>query len=474
MKRIRAFSSGADAFTLACALGLLSVTALCHQAVAQTTALQLNVATSISCAPSQNGTGHMICGEELREPGGGNTVFGGVSWQARPTVTPGGPVEPPFTVDQSNITLPAGTFTGTPGCTSTGDGTGTVICAVEGPNNGLYGIAIHPQPTQVTSPLMPLLLPGTAINAGITPSGSPCNPAAPCNIVASLASSPSCAPTSGAGTMVICAVVVNEQSVTGTAQPELVGVAFDPRAPQVAGSNPAIVTLPYTPTYASNPSCVGVTDHSTTNPQNGGNMFAACGIVVMNTAPWSTATIFGVAFDPRSGYSRGGLIISSTTAYTGDPSCAAPRDHSTEVICAIGTGFGSAFGSGTFNTLVGFGFDPVGRTTTANQSLGAAPSGAGFWTGVGCASPNESGAGSTQNTILCAVTTTTNQTYGVLFDPRTTAAPIFSPGSVFSPPDGAAMHAAPSCISLNIVNNEISCGVVDSAQESWAFVIPLP
>jgi hypothetical protein len=203
-------------------------------------------------------------------------------------------------------------------------------------------------------------------------------------------------------------------------------------------------------------------------------MFAACGIVVMNSDPWSTATIFGIAFDPRSGYARGGLIINSPSGYTGDPSCAAPRDGSTEVICAIGTGDGSGFGSGTFSTLVGFGFDPVGRTTTANQTLSAVPAGAGFWTGVGCASPNESGAGSTQNTILCAVTTTTSQTYGVLFDPRTTTAPILSPANVFSPPNGAAIRMVPSCISLNIVNNKISCSVVDSTNESWAFVVPLP
>ncbi len=458
---------------LACVCGLL-LPSISRQAIAQTRALESNVVTSISCAPSQNGTGHMICGEELRAPGAGNTFFSGVSWQSLPTVTPGAPVEPPFTVDSSDITLPAGPFTGTPGCSSTGDGSGTVICAVEGPSNGLYGIAIHPQPTQTTSPLVPLLLPGTAITAGVLLNFSPCSPTAVCNIVGSLASSPSCAPTSGTGTMVICAVVVNEQSVTGSAQPLLVGIAFDPRAPQVTGSNPVYTTLPYTFTYGSNPSCVGVTDHSTTNPQNGGNMFAACGIVVMNSAPWSTATIFGIAFDPRSGYARGGLIISSSAPYASDPSCAAPRDNSTEVICAIGTGSGSGFGTGTFTTLVGFGFDPVGRTITANQTLGAAPTGTGFWTGVGCASPNESGPGSTQNTILCAATTSTNQTYGVLFDPRANAAPIISAGNVFSPPNGAAIHMAPSCVSLNIVTNQISCSVVDSTKESWAFAVPVP
>lgn len=473
MQQIGALSLLKRTLALAAAAGLLSI-GIPDPVMAQTTALQSNVGTSISCAPSQNGTGHMICGDEILQAGGGNTLLGGVSWQNRPTITPVGPggvIEPPFTVDRSNTTLPAGVFTGTPGCSSTNDGSGDVICAVEGPNNGIYGIALHPQPTQTTSPLLPLLLPGTAITSGITPGSFPCTPTAICNIVGSLASVPSCAPTTGG--MVICAVVVNEQNVMGAAQPELVGIAFDPRKPQATGSNPAIVNLPYTQTYASNPSCVSVTDHSATSPQNGGVPFAACGVVVINTVPWSTATLFGIAFDPRSGYARGGLILSSSVPYEGDPSCATPRDNSTEVICAIGTEQGHAFGDGTFSTLAAFGFDPVGRTITTKQTLGAAPAGQ-FWTGVGCASPNASGTGSTQNTILCAVITNTNQTYGVVFDPRTTTAPLFTTGSVFSSPNGAALHAAPSCISLNIVNNEISCGIVDAAKDSWTFVVPLP
>ncbi|HET9623877.1 MAG TPA: hypothetical protein VFP84_21040 [Kofleriaceae bacterium] len=441
-----------------------------RSAAAQTTALQSNAVTNVSCAPSQNGTGHMICGEELRMPTG-NTIFGGLSWQAQPTTTGAPGTEAPGTVHSSNITLPAGGFTGTPGCSQTADGSGSVICAVEGPGNGLYGIAIHPQPTQTTSALMPLLVPGMVISGvpGLILSAYPCTPDAPCNIMGSVASAPSCAPTTGAGTQVICAVVVNIQNVKGAAQPFLVGVAFDPRAPVVAGSNPAIAALPYTTTYMSNPSCVGVVDHSATSPQNAGNGFAACGIVVMTPAPWSTPTIFGVAFDPRSGYARGGLVISTATGFAGDPSCATPRDGSTEVLCAIGAGTGSGFGNGNFSTLLGFGFDTVARTTTPLRTLGAAPSG--FWTGVGCASPNVTTAASS---TLCAATTTTNQTFGVLFDPRTTTAPRFSSASAFSPPNGFPMTSPPACVSLNIVSNAISCAVVDSGKETWAFSLPSP
>jgi hypothetical protein len=258
------------------------------------------------------------------------------------------------------------------------------------------------------------------------------------------------------------------QNTHGAAQPQLIGIAFDPRKPQAAGSNPAIAALPYTPTYSSSPSCVGVTDHTT--GQNGGVGFAACAIAVMNSAPWSTATIFGVAFDPRSGFSRGGLIINSPAFFVGDPSCATPRDGSNEVICAIGTGTVGTFNTGNFSTMNGFGFDPVGRTTTAFQALETAPGGF-SWTGVGCASPNKTGQ---QADVLCALTTTANQTFGVLFDPRATGATLTPGGNQFSPPSGAVIKTAPSCISLNIVNNSISCSVVDSANESWAFSVPSP
>jgi hypothetical protein len=196
--------------------------------------------------------------------------------------------------------------------------------------------------------------------------------------------------------------------------------------------------------------------------------------VVMNNTPWSSSTIFGTAFDPRSGYMRGGLIVSGTD-YVGDPSCAAPRDGSTEVICAIGSGLGQGFGTGTFNNLMGFGFDPAGRTTTPLRNLGSAPAGTGFWTGVGCASPNTPGV---TNQISCAVTIGTqagsSQTSAVSFDPRTANAPRFSAGNVFSVPGGAAMVTSPSCISLNVVNNQIHCGVVDSNKQSWAFSVNAP
>lgn len=461
MKRVGMLFQGA--FAVVCAFGVLTVVG--SRPAAAQSGLQSNVVTGLSCAPSQNGTGHMICGEEL-----GGKLFGGTSWQGNFTTTGAPGTEAPFTVHAMSAGLPAssGPFTASPGCSQTADGSGAVICAVQGPSNGLYGIAIHPQPTQTTSAFLPLLLPGTVINTGSLQVSSPCSNAFPCNIVSSIAGTPSCVQTSAPGKAVICAVVASMQNTLGAAQPQLIGVAFDPRQAAAAGTNPAIAALPYTPTYASNPSCVGVTDH--TGGQNAGSTFAACGVAVMNTAPWSTATIFGVAFDPRSGYSRGGLIINSSASFVGDPSCAAPRDGSTEVLCAIGTNGVAPFNSGTFTTMNGFGFDPVNRTTTAFQPLETA---SGFaWKAMSCASPNVA---ASPNTTLCALTTTANQTFGVRFDPRVAGSALVTPGgSVFTPPTGAAIKTAPSCISLNIVANSISCGIVDSANQSWAFAVPSP
>jgi hypothetical protein len=427
---------------VAFALGVLSSE---RPAAAQTKPLQTNVATGISCAPSQNGTGHMICGEELRP--GGNTVFGGASWQAQPTVTGAAGTEAAFTTHFSTTTLAAGPFTGTPGCASAGDGSGVVICAVEGPNNGLVGIAIHPQPTAATSAVMSLLAPGATIATG--------------NIFSSLAGTPSCAQTSAPGNMVICAVVVNAQNASGAAHQELIGLAFDPRKPVAAGSNPKIAALPYTFTYTSHPSCVGVTDR--TGGLNAGASFAACGIVVASSTP----TFVGVAFDPRSGFSRPALTLTTLLSFAGDPSCATPRDGTNEVICAVGTVTPAGITSGSFDALNGLGFDPVARTTTAVEQLTGSLGGSGidvFSVGVGCASPNKTGA---QNKILCALTSTANETGAIEFDPR--VAGVAVDGDVFTPPTGAAMRGQPSCISLNIVNNSISCSVVDANNQSWAF-----
>jgi hypothetical protein len=467
-------------YRLLLALALLQAV-LAPRALAQQT-LQQSVIAGVSCSNSNNGTAHVLCLEELKNPNGNTPVLGGASWQAPNSPPPGNtgafgaPIEPAGTVDQmTDVAMSSGSFTGTPGCAATSDGTGTVICAVEGSNNGLYGIAIHPQPlgnlteAQTTSPLVPLLTPGqvlTNFNGG-SPGGSPCTPNNPCNRVAAIGGTPSCA--ASEGNMVICGVIVVLQSAVGTALNDLIGIAFDPRVP-LSSTNPAILGLANGANFDSNPSCSSSKDPN--GVVNNGKMFATCGIVFIENYFGATATFFGASFDPRSGYNRGALTVSGSTNFGQDPSCAAPRDNKGAVICAMGLGSGNGFGTGTTSTMLGVAFDPIGRTTST-INLGAPPAGDGVWTSFGCASPVDA---NDTNSVACAAVTSTNKILAINFDPRTgldpvtKAAPTFAPVT-FNDPNGATATLAsiPSCVPENIINNQISCVIVDSFGASVGF-----
>src|SRR5579859_2508952 len=444
--------------------------------------LQQNVIAGVSCSNSNNGTAHVLCLEELNNLNGNTPLVGGVSWQAPNSPAPGNtgafnaPIEPAGTVDQmTSISMSSGSFTGMPGCANTSDGTGTVICAIEGANNGLYGIAIHPQPlgnlteAQTTSPLVPLLTPGqvlTNFNGG-APTGSPCTPKYPCNRVSAIGGTPSCAATEG--NMVICGVLVLLQNTLGTTVNDLVGIAFDPRV-AASSTNPAILGLANGTNFYSNPSCASSND--TTGVVNNGKMFATCAIVFVENYFGATATLFGASFDPRSGYNRGALTVSGSTNYGQDPICAAPRDNKGAVICAIGLGSGNGFGTGTSSTMFGVAFDPIGRTTST-ISLGAPPAGDGAWESFACASPVDA---NDKNSVACAAVTSTNKILAINFDPRTgqdpvtKAAPVFAPVT-FNDPNGttATFVSAPSCVPENIINNQITCVIVDSFGDSVGF-----
>ncbi len=480
MDRTQAPCSKGHTLLFAAAFALLQAVLPARTFAQQT--LQQNVIAGVSCSNSNNGTAHVLCLEELSNPNGNGPLLGGVSWQAPNSPPPGNtgafgaPIEAAGTVDRmTNVSMPSGPFTGTPGCAATADATGTVICAVEGSNNGLYGIAIHPQPlgtlteAQTTSPLVPLLTPGqvlTNFNGGV-PSGSPCTPLNPCNRVAAVGGTPSCA--ASEGSMVICGVLVLLQSGVGTTINDLIGIAFDPRLP-ASSTNPAILGLANGNNFYSNPSCASSKDPN--GVVNNGKMFATCAIVFVENYFGATATLFGASFDPRSGYNRGALTVSGSTNYGQDPSCAAPRDNKGVVICAIGNGFGNGFGTGTTSTMLGVAFDPIGRTTST-LSLGAPPAGDGVWTSFGCASPVDA---NDTDSVACAAVTSTNKILAVNFDPRTgldpvtRAAPVFVPVT-FTDPNGttATFASNPSCVPENIIHNQISCVIVDSFGASVGF-----
>ena len=442
--------------------------------------LQQHAIAGVSCANSANGTAHMICLEYLSD---GNTpMLGGVSWQvpnapaAGNTGANGAPIETAGKVDQmTNVATPSGPFTGAPGCAATTDGTGTAICAIEGSNNVLYGIAIHPQPlgnltgAQATSGLVPLLTPGqvlTNFNGGV-PIGTPCTPTDPCNRVVAVGGTPSCAPSEG--NMVICGVLVLLQSAVGTTINHLIGIAFDPRVAP-SSTNPAILGLANGSNFASNPSCASSKDPS--GAVNNGKMFATCGIVFTEANFGATATLFGASFDPRSGYNRGALTASGSASFSQDPSCAAPLDNKGAVICAIGVGFGNGFGTGTASTMLGVAFDPIGRTTST-INLGAPPAGDGVWKSFGCASPVDA---NDNDSVACMAVTSTSSILAVNFDPRTGLDPVTRVAPTFglvtfSDPNGTntTFLSNPSCVPEFIVKNQISCAIVDSFGASVGF-----
>jgi hypothetical protein len=475
MDRIQILRKGSR--LLFAAAVVLAQVVLAPGAFAQTE-LQATALAGVSCSNSNNGTGHVLCLEELNNPNGNSPVLGGVSWQPPNSPPPANtgsfnaPIEPVGTVHQmTDVSMPSGSLTGTAGCATTSapnGNTGTVICAIQGPDNALYGIAIHPQPlgnlteAQATSPLVPLLTPGQVLmnfNGG-APTGSPCTPVNPCNRVAAIGGKPSCAPSEG--NMVICGVLVVLQNAVGSTINDLIGIAFDPRV-AASPTNPAILGLANGANFYSNPSCASSKDPN--GVVNGGKMFATCGIVFIENYFGATATLFGASFDPRSGYNRGALTVSGSTFLGQDPSCAAPRDNKGAVICAIGVGFGNGYGTGTTSTMLGVAFDPIGRTTST-INLGAPPAGNGMWASFGCASPVDA---NDNNSVACAAVTSTNMILAINFDPRTgldpvtKAAPAFAPVT-FNDPNGtnATLVSVPSCVPENIIPNQISCVIVDS------------
>src|ERR1700723_1320637 len=89
-------------------------------------------ATAIACAPSNNGTGHLICAQNI------GAEIGGVSWQAPPAVGGSGTAG---TIDHiTPVALASGQTTqNNPYCGSANDGSGNVNCIVYRKNTSISG-----------------------------------------------------------------------------------------------------------------------------------------------------------------------------------------------------------------------------------------------------------------------------------------------------------------------------------------------
>jgi hypothetical protein len=396
---------------------------------AQQTQLSGGIAAgAISCAPSANGTGHMVCAEYAAAG-----ALYGVSWQVPGTVGPPrqqqfhngqvvAVVEALNTVDPpQTLGSPAGPLQGAPSCGPANDLTGTAACLfVSRGSTGfiLQGGAFYPAPTVVAPALVQLDTKPTA----------------------QAISNPSCASANSNGA-VMCAIVVDNQ---------LYGIGFEPRT----GVNTRLtVLLPGTTGFTGNPNC--------SSPE--GSLMATCAI-----RQGGGLLGFVLQFNPPSGgvsasVTTAGSIQLGSGAFIGDPGCAIRGNGVTTLTCAIVSG----------KNLLGVVFDPMAQTVLVGlqspQSLGL-PSDGGAWTGeVGCAGPPDFRNGKSQNgnLISCAVVSNTSNVFAVTFDP------VAGRNLGINGPFAANINSVPSCLPLAVDNDQINCGVTRADGTSAGLRIPV-
>ncbi len=396
---------------------------------------------AISCAPSNNGTGHMVC---LEYSASGSLL--GVSWQAPPGATG----EITDTVDTETLAAPAGSLVGAPGCGPENDGHGTTACLVVSKTTSgsfnIQGIAFYP-PTDHT---------GTT-----TPSGLVTLATEPANTVIG---TPSCA-SAGSGGVVVCAISLNGQ---------LFGVGFEPKTnvSTTTSTNPAALTpLLVGASIIGNPSCA--------SGENANAIPSVCAVREGNSLVG-----FAITFTPPPTAriaSEDAISLGSMT-FASDPSCGIPANGQVATSSFVAT---CGIVSGT--TLFGLSFDPIdaipasspSSRTTAFESLGKAPDG-GNWTGnIGCSGIADFRRGPPQNTnafpnaspnqnlIGCAATSSTDNVFEITFDPRL---PV-SRGVVG--PFGGHANANLSCLSLAIDRENLYCGGTTPAGASAGYTIPV-
>jgi hypothetical protein len=402
---------------------------------------------SLSCAPSNDGLGHLVCLEAVTTSPGVFSLMG-VGWVAPPAPRTTSPETAGHLDKPLNLANPAPDAGGEPriqglSCTKTSDDTGTVICAVaiqlvkqvtmepctspersqciivEANGESLYGIAFNPAPSPVPNEgttssnfvLLESVAAGSSLgNPSCTASGQP-----------TVNDSPA-----------ICEFTVNGHAM---------GVVFDPRGTTAATT----VSLLSGTTFEQNVSCTTSAGVSTVNA---GGTVAVCASVV-------SGNLVAFQFDPRTGYASTSPVTLGPVTDFGNPSCGTPASNATNntantILCAIVTG--------STSTLEAAAYNPVSSTASGQlTNLGAAPSGS--WTGgVSCVSPNPAN-GTTKDTVTCAATTTTNEAFGINFDLAGTNSGFL--GSVFTPSPSAAI-STPSCIALAIDNGQISCAAIVS------------
>ncbi len=409
------------------ALGLTTafVSAASLPVYAQGTQLATGIVKgAISCAPSNNGTAHLVCAQYTTT---GAVV--GTSWQTlpgglgnTPGVEPRGQVDPPLTLTPAGMTL-----LGPPACaqmpvndpkSANGTAAGCLVISDNGVNDVLEGIAFYP-PTQFSSPLMTLDSASVPATATI--------------------SAPTCFTGNFAGNTanaaVLCVLVINDQ---------LDVIGFNPQANTVSPLRP----LSLGNGFSGAPSCAG-----------GQGGVGVCAVRQGAGLLGFTLNIGGTLNSVQ------GMQLGAGS-YLGDPSCAVPGndlnpDGTLTAICAIVSG----------GVLLGISFDPQ-QTGAAPlvQSLGAAVDG-GSWTGAVSCTPfsdvRSAKAGIGVSMISCGAVSSTSNLFDVTFDPRTNIK------RGFSGPFGSGANGKPSCISLFFDFDLIDCGSTTTAGASSGFRLPV-
>jgi hypothetical protein len=459
MKRISIFRVHGCMSLLLC--GFVLPIALTHRASAQISSGEYNFQfhldtpaspAPISCVPSNNDTGHLICAQQTA--GGAMT---GVSWVA----LPGTGLTNPGHQDGPNGPISLGNISGTLGvssCANTSDNTGYAICATSS--------VVQVNSTTADYTLKPF--------AFFPPAGTASLSGGQGGIFASLSTSPQastgpavCTATAAANpnlanippTPAIC-VLVALSNASNPSSGSLLGAAIDPRS---GGTNTSLVPLNYGSTFSNAISCATPQGYALSN----GNSVAACAVVQGNN-------LIGFVFDPRTDYFSNPVTLLTTGPFQGNPSCAAPNDNSGDVICVI-----AERGSGS-NTLEAVAFTPMGPAMVGKpQPIESVSGNVAF----SCKSPNAAASNAPNstgtNTIECVLAALgTTATSSALIDPRPPVASQTNPAAapilghnLFAPASNIA--TAPSCITLGRDTNQVTCAFQTVAPEVIAFTAPL-
>jgi hypothetical protein len=374
-------------------------------------------ATAISCAPSGNGTGHMVC----LEYAGGQLI--GLSWQAPPSAIGKIGSEPTGTLGQFTLqpAQPPATPVRAPGCAPVFDG-GTISCLVVTENSSgfsLLGVSFYPPmstTTKMTDTQAELPLVQTPIASGTANVGNP-----------------TCAFAGGLppqNVFAICTVAVNQQ---------LYAIAFAPRLQKTSSFTP----LAGFNSVVSNPSCDSVQNN---------NVLAVCA-VRQQGGLWG----FSLQYDPNNNVVHVvNSALLSTQSFTGDPSCAALDNGVGN--CAILSG----------NTLFGAYVNPQVNPKPL-QSLGVSPD-TGAWSGgLGCSQLSDFRFANRQNANLstCAVVSSSGNVFEVTFNPQTgRTLGILGPFA-----SGAA--GSPSCFALAIDLDQLYCGALTTKGAALGVNMPV-